>query len=129
MRRLLLAVAVLAAVSCGGSKSPTAPPPPPAADLRVSGNMTFSLCGQFSGCFFEGAAVNRAAGCAVNVRGVSKLFDSADIEKGRAEWALPTGRRINPGETFLYSGCCFSVSAVNTTVTYETQFAWDTVRC
>src|SRR5688500_15449835 len=89
MRRSLILLAALVLVGCGGS-SPTAPKVTPAASLAPRGNMTFS-CGV--DCSFEGEAVNSGPGCAVNVRGVSRLLNNANIEIGRAEWTLP-GRTI-----------------------------------
>jgi len=133
MRRWLVpACALFVVASCGGSaKPPTAPDMSAAilpAQLNPTGQMTFSACTD-SGCPFEGEAANGGAGCAVNVRGVSRLLNQAGAETGRAEWSLPPTRRIAPGERFLYSGCCFTLAAASAPGTYHTTITWDNARC
>jgi hypothetical protein len=55
------------------------------------------------------------------------LMNTAGTEVGRADWTLAATRRIKSGETFLYSGCCFTQSAVSTPGTYKTEITWDNV--
>lgn len=128
MPRLLAAIVVVVLAACGGSKSPTVPQLAN-ANIVTRGQMTFSTCSNFSGCWFQGEAVNNGPGCAANVRGVSRLLNEGGTEVGRAEWSLPPSRRINAREAFLYEGCCFSLNAVNAPGTYRTDVTWDDVRC
>lgn len=118
------AVAVLGLVAVGCDDSGT--DPERTARLEATGSVDFS-CGV--NCSYEGEAENRGAGCARTVRGITRLFDGDGTEIARDEWSLESTRRIRVGETFLYEGCCFSVTQVNAARSTETEITWDESRC
>lgn len=116
-------------MSCGGS-SPTVPSPPPipAANLVSQGDLRFPSCTS-TGCTFEGEARNQAAGCATNVRGLTRLFDTTNQQLDSSEWTLARTRRIQPNEAFLYDGCCFRRSDIDKPGYYRTEVFWDNTSC
>jgi len=129
-----MSIVCLSALSCG-DKSPTAPrvPPIPSARIETSGTLTYNACRDWVApggwlCNFKGEAKNEGQGCAINVRGITRLFDASnDKELAKSEWSLDAGRRINPGESFLYRGEIW-VADVKEHY-YQTECFWDNVRC
>ena len=128
LHTLLIAHAVVLGVSCGGSSPTTPSAPPTPANLVSEGDLRFPSCSSI-GCSFEGEARNRGTGCATNVRGITRVFDNGNQQLDSKEWTLSRTRRIQPNEAFVYSGCCFRGSDVDTPGYYRTEIFWDNVAC
>lgn len=118
----LLLAGTLIPVACGGGSSP-----PPPAVLAAHGSLGFSC--QLDDCTFSGEATNNGAGCADNVRGITRLLDSSGGEIAREDWSLSPSRQIQAGETFLYQDCCFSLTEVSSMSSYQTDVFWNNVSC
>jgi len=123
-----LAVVALSAIAlpllaCGGD-GPTNPPP--RAFLASRGDLDFA-CGL--SCSYEGEGFNAGDGCAVRVRGVTRLLRPDGTELASDEWQLAPTRRVGVGESFLYGDCCFSVADVNNMGSYRTEIFWDETSC
>ena len=121
--RMLLVVifaGVLATVACSSTE------PSQRAFLQADDGLEFN-CGL--NCSYEGEADNRGTGCAHRVRGITRLHDGAGREIARDDWSLDPARRIGPGETFLFQGCCFTIQDVNASRSSQTQISWDDIAC
>jgi hypothetical protein len=139
--KYLILVAALLASACGSSSpaAPTAaaPPPPPAPTANIvataQGNWTSCLpaIGGFAGaCSFQGEATNSGAGCAIDVRGVTRFYNSASVQLGTtAAWTLTGSRIVRPGESFAYLTSSEDLPTVNAVSTYQTQPSWTNVAC
>jgi hypothetical protein len=119
---------VVLAVGCGSS--PTQPKPiAPANITSPSGSSLTLTCAATGQCSFVGPAVNTGVGCAINIKGSTRLLAGGDVEVGRVEWSLPAGRMVHPTETFTFESCCFTRSAVDASIGNRTTFTWDNVTC
>ena len=119
---------LVALLGCGSPTAPS-PPPVPAADLVSHGNLTFTTC-LADLCSYQGEAVNNGAGCAVNVRGVTRLMNG-DVQQAVDDWILTPAQRIRPQEVFLY-GDRFVFRRDILYVqggTYLTSISWDNTPC
>ena len=122
--RALFAGILVAPLACDGDDYDS--PMQPHASLASRGALSFS-CGV--NCSYEGEAVNNGAGCADNVRGITRLLASNGSELANDEWQLAPARRINAGEAFLYGDCCFSLTDRNNMGSYRTEIFWDETTC
>jgi hypothetical protein len=122
-RTALVVLCVALSAGCD-RRSPTATSPE--ADIASRGTLDFS-CGV--SCSYEGEAMNMGAGCAIAVRGVTRLLRPNGSEIARDEWQLEPGRRINAQESFLYGDCCFSLTDVSEMGSYTTEIFWDSAPC
>lgn len=127
MRRFALGAVMLSSVvmACGGdSPSTPSPPPIPPANLVSQGTLTWDAFGDY-----QGEAKNIGAGCASNVRGVTRRFRNGTNEPvGVDDWTYDSN--VRPNETFIYRGCCLSGLCPGfDTCYYRTEISWDNVRC
>lgn len=135
--RILVVLAAVIAVGCGGNNggsTPTTPTPPPlpAATITPSGSGSWAACLGDRACLFQGEARNTGAGCASHVRGVVRFYGSQQQQVGSAAWALDVGRIVRPNEAFVYRSTVFvegSVIAASQGGTYESEAAWTNVPC
>jgi hypothetical protein len=131
--------------ACGGSSSPTAPSdspttPTPAANIVVPSSAGLSLPGcdprilqakllgltSIDCPSFSGTLQNTGAGCAVNARRVTTIFNQANQQIGSAGWSY--ANTVSPGEQFAYSGGAINVPT-NSSILFTTSPSWDNVRC
>ena len=134
MRRALVFLILLA--GCGGD-SPTAPLPNANIVTEGTGNFVWqqgNCSGLAGGCLFTAEARNLGPGCAVAVRGITRLYQTqAQLDAGTqlasAEWSLDSARKLVVGEAFKYSGRFpQSVRDVGPE-RFRTEFFWTNVRC
>jgi hypothetical protein len=97
------------------------------AQLVARGTLSFPECFSDGTCDYQGEATNEGTGCASGVRGITRLFDSAEVEKARDEWTR--SGTVRPGDAFLYEGCCFDVDEIDASSLYRTEIFWTNVRC
>ena len=125
----VFAVLVSSACSSTGPSSPSPPPTVPAAALSTKGNLTFPTC-SFGLCSYQGELLNAGSGCAINVRGVTRLINSAGTQIAVDDWALPSSQKVRPNETVLYGDSyAFRETDVSTVGTYRTDPSWDNTPC
>jgi hypothetical protein len=135
MRALtLVTVASLSLVGCGGSGSPAAPtppPPPPAAQLVIDGDGAWRQCSSILGlCIFQGGLRNTGAGCAGNVRGVTRFIDANGTQSAPFNWTLPAAAAVlRPNEVVAYQINAVPFALSTTSTRYQTEPAWDNVAC
>ena len=86
---IVFALGVLCA-ACGGS-TPTTPSQPPvvAADLRLSGQGSWTSC-ILGDCIFSASIQNMGAGCASGTTVVARFYDASNAQVGRMfKWEDP----------------------------------------
>jgi hypothetical protein len=121
LRWILLAAVILTSTAACDSTYPAQ-----RAYLRAEGGLGYD-CGV--SCRYQGEARNSGTGCALRVRGVTRIHDGSGREIGRDEWSLDPARRVRQGETFLFEGCCFSLGQVNFARSSRTEISWDDTSC
>ncbi len=130
MRRRSIAailISVLGAVCC--NDSPLGPTTVFEALLELRGDLLVSNCfpaGIDDTCDFEGEITNVGAGCAADVRGITRTFEDG-VEVGRAAWLLQFD--VRPGEIVLYNGTGLLVPPLPIDWTFDTEIFWNNVAC
>jgi hypothetical protein len=136
---VLLVVAVLA--SCERTPdAPTNPAPTPTptpvptarALLRPNGTFTFDRCtfGPSVLCAFSASLLNEGVGCATQVQGTVRLFDSVGLQLGNAyRFALPSQQIVVPNERVAFVVNFVPLEAAQRTVTNSIDPAWVDTPC
>ena len=120
------------------AKSPTTPSqpaptpqPPPAAKLEMAGRMSIENCvftGETFVCDFTAPARNAGAGCAANIRGVTKTYRPKPFDVVLATITWNYGTMVRANEAFTYRGSGAIVTQEDGW-TYSTDFQFDSVAC
>jgi hypothetical protein len=120
--------------ACGGSPAAPTPPPILSADIRLSGQGSWTGC--FLGdCFFSASIENVGAGCASGTSLVARLFDASnqqvgsDIQMGGSGSSL-SARTIRPQEVVAVTSLLrVSADFIARSNTYRLFPAWNNVAC
>jgi hypothetical protein len=142
MQRIALGLLVLLMLSCGGgSKTPTTPSPPPqppipSADIRLSGQGTWTNILPIVGDgIFAASIQNVGAGCASGTAVIARFFDGnnqqvgSDTQMGGAGASL-SGLTIRPQEISAIRSVGFVPAAIiSRTQSYRLFPTWNDVRC
>ena len=143
MRRLLIVVATVVIVGCGGGSTPTASPSPvpapapspapaapplPAANIVSAGGGSWSRC-TATGCVFNGPMRNTGVGCANAVRGTVTFNNAQNQPVGTYQWSVLA--MVRPDENFVFTT---ALGAIPTSVSsidgnYSVSPSWTDVRC
>ena len=128
---LLLLCAVVA--GCGSNSTPTAPSIP-SADLRLSGQGSWTSC-FFGDCLFSASIQNLASGCASGTTVIARFYDGnnqqvgSDTQMGAVGSGL-SGRTIRPQEIVaLASVGIVGATTISRTQSYRLFPTWNDVRC
>lgn len=128
--RVVVAIVLSSTAAGCGEETPAEPETTVTpANIVASGPWSWERCG--STCEFRGEARNTGMGCAADIRGVTRLYDSQGDQIGGAiSWRgafLPD--LVRPNEAFVYRTNTVASSVKDATQTYQSEAFWTNVRC